>query len=521
MLLVAVAGGAARGATVDLLTVGNLHIRGAATDDDAGFRVAAAGDVNGDGRPDLLIGAPGADPGDRDGAGAAYVVFGGTAPATVDLLALGTHGYAIQGAARGDGAGSSVANAGDVNGDGRPDALVGAPFAAPAGRPLAGSAYVVYGQSASTSIDLADLGSHGYRLDGGAREAAGWSVGGAGDVNGDGVPDLLVGALSASRKGAASGAAYVVFGRPRSGPVDLPANEHGFRIDGAPGDNAGWAVAGGGDVNGDGREDVLVGALNAGANGRDESGSVYVVFGRGGGAVDLAGFGAAANRDGYRIDGAHAGDQAGVSTAGAGDVNGDGRADTLVGALNAAALGRRRSGAAYVVFGKTSSASIDLSAFRGKGYAILGAAYGDAAGTSVGSAGDVDGDGAPDALVGAPAADAVGRVDSGSAYLVYGKADSAAVDLCALGTQGERFDGATPNDFAGSAAAGLGAGALGHSQIAVGAPRMSDGDRYLAGAVYVVDLAAPTPTDVPVRRGPPRTIAKRCEPKPPPRVPPP
>jgi hypothetical protein len=273
---------------VDLLTDANVRIDGAAANEGAGVSVAAAGDVNGDGRDDVLVGAELVSNNGRLFSGSAYVVYGAASPVEVDLAALGARGFRIDGAAASDRAGWSVAAAGDVNGDGRDDVLVGAPFASNNGRESSGSAYVVYGEQAAdpADVDLASLGGRGFRIDGAPGDAtggdhAGGSVAAAGDVNGDGRDDVLVGADSDGNNGPSSGSAYVVYGTANPVNVDLASlGDRGFRIDGAAGgDRAGWSVAGVGDVNGDGRDDVVVGALNADNNGRMDSGSAYVVYG--------------------------------------------------------------------------------------------------------------------------------------------------------------------------------------------------------------------------------------------------
>lgn len=150
--------------------------------------------------------------------------------------------------------------------------------------------------SARSTVDL--LADANIRIDGAAaNDVAGFSVAGAGDVNADGRDDVIVGAVLADNNGRAeSGSAYVIYGRaasdPRTGPIDLADSDggagagtgvaaaDGFRIDGAAAfDNAGYSVAGAGDVNADGRDDVIVGAYAADNNGRTDSGSAYVVFG--------------------------------------------------------------------------------------------------------------------------------------------------------------------------------------------------------------------------------------------------
>jgi hypothetical protein len=180
-----------------------FRLDGAATNDKSGHSVASAGDVNGDGFADLIIGAPGADP---YNSGTSYVMFGKASgfTAKIDLSSLnGSNGFRLDGVSAGDFSGQSVAGAGDVNGDGFADVIVGA---ATAGVNYSGASYVVFGKATgfAASIDLSTLdGSNGFRLDGvAAYDQIGRSVATAGDVNGDGFGDLIVGA------GAGAGAKY-------------------------------------------------------------------------------------------------------------------------------------------------------------------------------------------------------------------------------------------------------------------------------------------------------------------------
>ena len=168
--------------------------------------------MNGDGYDDLIIGAYLANPNGASSAGETYVVYGGaSAPGTggmLDLSALdGANGFILNGVDRRDESGFSVSSAGDVNGDGYDDLIIVANQADPNGASYAGETYVVYGGASAPGtagvLALSDLdGTNGFVLNGiDADDFSGFSVSSAGDVNGDGYDDLIIGAIGPTRMG--------------------------------------------------------------------------------------------------------------------------------------------------------------------------------------------------------------------------------------------------------------------------------------------------------------------------------
>jgi VCBS repeat-containing protein len=430
------------GASLDLgaLTAATgFAITGVNAFDFSGASARAAGDVNGDGLADFIIGAPWGEATQGTNAGESYLVFGrqGGFGTGLDLATLnGTNGVTFRGVAAGDGLGFAVSAAGDINGDGFDDLILGAREANGPGEVDSGASYVVFGRAGgfTAAIDVAGLtGANGFAIIGAdATDRSGYSVAAAGDVNGDGIDDLIIGAPQGDPGGRANaGEAYVVFGRQGGfgATLDLGtlSGTNGFTISGVDaGDHAGWSVASAGDLNGDGRADMVIGALYADPAGRESAGETYVVFGRAGGFganLDLSSMPAST---GFTITGTAAANLTGHSVASAGDINGDGIDDLLIGAIYADGTGGADAGETYVVFGRTTGFGgvLDLASLNGQtGFAIGGLAAGDFSGQSVSAAGDVNGDGFDDLIIGAPMADPSGRADAGSSYVVFGAAN--------------------------------------------------------------------------------------------------
>ena len=436
-LLIGLAASVSPGAAVPMPVI-IIQPDGFAPSDQFGDSVATAGDINNDSFDDIIVGARYNDAAGTD-AGAVYIFFGGNVPNDIPDLVL-------TGEAAGDHFGAAVA-AGDFNGDGATDLIVGAPRSG-AGGFLAGRAYVYLGGpvldnvpdlvlTGEASLDHfgAAVGTAGgfssmsyddfvvgapnndgngfdagrvYLYHGGAFDNApdlilsgaqpsdffGVSVTSAGRFNGDTFDDLIVGAPGADPpNGQLTGAAYIFYGHPsRDATPDLTLSSLAFS------DNFGCSVASAGDFDGDSYADVIVGAshLNFG------TGRAYVY--RGGPSAD-------ATAD-FTLTGVFSSQQFGASVAGVGDFDGDTHDDIAVGAPGILSSGT--AGAVYVYFGGPGADDVPDLTFTAADVSGLG--------YSVAAAGRFNGDALRDIVAGAPGAGAgrafVFSVDRATATLL-------------------------------------------------------------------------------------------------------
>jgi hypothetical protein len=358
----------------------HFEFKGESHHDYAGFSVACVGDVNNDSYDDFMIGAYGQ--GASYDLGAAYLILGNATPSSYGLDSAIKYTGKLNdgGGIYGEEAGYAVGSGGDVNSDGYEDIIVGAPK----GESYAGAAYLVLGSTNPSSANL----QNEIVLVGETNSRAGWAVAGNGDVNGDGFDDLLIGAPYYD--GAFSGAAYLVPGD--SFPDSTNLADH----DTYTGPNsymyAGSSVAISGDANGDGYSDLFVGAVAGGTS----YGEADLILGS-------AHTGSASLASGIRYKSTSVGAGAGYSVAYAGDIDSDGFDDLLVGA---------KSGSkAYLILGSPAPSSANLTSHI--------ELSGVAGGLAVSAAGDVDGDGNDDILVGEPRNND-SYTQAGASYLVFG-----------------------------------------------------------------------------------------------------
>ncbi len=377
----------------DSLDDGAVIIDGGSSGELLGTAVLLAGDLDGDGYDDYLAGAPYAGT-LTDTAGDAYLFMGSADPAVGGDLSSSDADAIYTGVGMGNQAGNTLAGPGDLTGDGHDDLLI----AAPGATVQRGVVYLI--SDASSGLQSLESAAHSWTGED-AGDYAGLALAGAGDVNGDGTPDILVGSYINDRSGTEAGSAYLVHGPG----TDIDEIEDGAAIITgiSSGDRSSWALDGAGDTNDDGYDDLLIGAYMRDGDETD-GGAAYLLLGPVSGEIGLASADAT-------IEGENNAAHLGYSVAGAGDLDGDGHDDLLLGTPGDNAHGNN-TGSVYVLLGPVSgaidAADADLKA--------LGESASYQAGGSVAVAGDTDADGSLDLLLGATrAASGYGEI-----YLLLG-----------------------------------------------------------------------------------------------------
>ncbi len=391
-------GGSTMNSTADVTMTGET------SDSYFGRSVSFAGNVNGDSYDDVIVGASGYS----QNKGKAYVYFGGSSmDATADVTMIGSSTYYYLGI--------SVSFAGDVNNDGYDDVIVGAyGYLTNTGR-----AYVYFGgTSMNSDADVTMTGENIY-------DYFGYSVAFAGDVNNDGIDDVIVGAKSYN---SGRGKAYIYFG-------DASMNaDPDVQIEGEIGNNYfGYSVSDAGDVNNDGYDDLIVGSYGYDVR----KGRAQIYFG--GSSVDTTAD--------VTLTGNSKNNYFGISVSSAGDVNGDGYDDVIV--------GEYFSNRARIYFGgSTMDATADVT-LTGDANTYFG--------ISVSSAGDVNKDGYDDVIVGAYGYNS----SKGSAYIFYGGSSmDATADVTLTGEASNNYFGysvSTAGDVNGDGYDDVIVGAYGYS----------------------------------------------------------
>ena len=409
-----------------------------------GVSVSTAGDVNNDSYSDLIVGASFYDNGENNEGRAFFYQGSATGLAPVPL-------WNVEAQQDRTDFGSVVTAAGYVNGDSYADVIVGAPLY-DNGNTDEGLVFVYYGSASGLS------GAYSWKAEG-ERDSAqfGYDVGTAGDVNHDGYSDIIIGAKKYSNGESNEGKIFVWFGSAAGpGPDGTPSNADWSYESNSAGAFLGQSVASAGDVNGDGYSDVIAGANNF-TNGQANEGKVFVFFGSSAGLS-------------YSPDWTAESDQAsalfGATCATAGDVNGDGYSDILVGA-NLYDNGNTNEGGAFLWLGgpgglgaNGTPSNADWSAETNQDNARMG--------TSARTAGDVNGDGYSDIITGARLYDNT-FTDEGAAFVWYGSASGLGANGTPSNADWSAYGGQTGCSF-GYSCSSSGDNTLdGYSDIIIGA----------------------------------------------------
>jgi len=442
----------------ETLAFSDYTLTGEGTSDDSGQQVVQAGDIDGDGLADILVGAPHNDDGGSK-AGKTYLFLGSSIAASgYSSHILSEADVVFIGEDADDESGSSIASLGDIDGDGFGDIVIGA-WQQDANNTDSGRAYVILGStilSCGGSLDLrdADLIINGENY----ANYFGCSVAGAGDADGDGFDDILIGAYANDDGGHEAGKAYLFSGASVASGGTIDASDADYTFVGAQKDYyTGQAVAGAGDVDGDGLDDLLIGAYGYSS----EKGRTYLILGK-----ELVAGEMSLSSAKITFTGSSHGGRSGSHLAGNGDVDGDGLSDFIIGEPGTSA----EKGAAFVVLGSTitndtQTMSLNASDF----FCLSGEANQNRAGYAADFAGDVNGNGLDDIIVGAYQNHENGTY-AGQVYVVSDFNLLTSGGNLSLADADYQLIGEYTGDFAGISVAGLGdVNGDGYDDIIVGA----------------------------------------------------